>query len=511
MGGGWWLSVQTAVHAVLFFLLALLILNRMKGSPCAPWALAWTLWNFITLAFAPHASSGLRSVWVITDGLLAFIIATNVREDAMALRWPLVFCGVTLPAVATGVGWEFHDMGWKIWSSPKIFSSFFPNPNLLAGYLLLILPIPWALFLESRDAQERKISLGLAGLGWLLLMSSGSRSALIIGVAMLWLLHRSSSPKKSPFSQRALLIAGGLLSGAVLFSSKHWESILDRWLWWKTAWQIFLDHPLKGIGVGQFNVVSPMYARIGTLHSLFPHSFPLQILSETGIIGLFLFAGVMATALRWMRSTPRTPLQKGLTFGIFGTLLQNTVDYNLTGPANWLLFSWMAGLACPAQEPQVQSPQGHWRKSFLLCLILLGIDLSSRPWRSDRAVQEGRVNLSHENYEKTLNNLRVARRLDPTSLDALRLSFRLQTNLSRKVGSASYLEQAEAELLDWQKIPSTGSLWIELAMAWGSAGRLGSAAHCFQQAVEVNPLLRDQAMLLEARLLEQSRSIPTPR
>ena len=86
------------------------------------------------------------------------------------------------------------------------------------------------------------------------------------------------------------------------------HAVSGRLVIWGKAWQIFLDHPVNGVGVDQFqpvyrNYTGPGdqfvdYGRPGAFHA---HQIILEILSETGLLGLLFWLMGAAIAIRaWM-------------------------------------------------------------------------------------------------------------------------------------------------------------------------------------------------------------------
>ena len=70
----------------------------------------------------------------------------------------------------------------------------------------------------------------------------------------------------------------------------------NRWVWWKEAARAFGDRPVQGWGAGSFAVVHLLYRR-DRLAVQQPHSLPLQLLSETGLIGAALGLGALGLLL----------------------------------------------------------------------------------------------------------------------------------------------------------------------------------------------------------------------
>jgi O-antigen ligase len=76
---------------------------------------------------------------------------------------------------------------------------------------------------------------------------------------------------------------------------------------WRVGWQVFASHPLAGVGIGNFEVVESHYtlrpgaiSRIGYLVDVphLVHNTYLQLLAETGIIGLGLYLLVLVFCVR---------------------------------------------------------------------------------------------------------------------------------------------------------------------------------------------------------------------
>jgi len=76
---------------------------------------------------------------------------------------------------------------------------------------------------------------------------------------------------------------------------------------WTVAWQIFLDHPVLGSGLQSFQTVSPRYVldsgplanvRLIAESPHLVHNIYLELLAETGIVGLALFVFVVVACLR---------------------------------------------------------------------------------------------------------------------------------------------------------------------------------------------------------------------
>jgi hypothetical protein len=133
-------------------------------------------------------------------------------------------------------------------------------------------------------------------------------------------LARLPRPQGSDTLRRGLLVLAGVVvllvvAGAVVKGGDAWRSFTSsnevgnsgprfstssnlRWVWWKQAWDGFDHHVLGGTGAGSFHVTNLRYRTSYLDVTSEPHDLPVQFLSESGVIGLLIFAGAMVALLR---------------------------------------------------------------------------------------------------------------------------------------------------------------------------------------------------------------------
>ena len=128
--------------------------------------------------------------------------------------------------------------------------------------------------------------------------------------------HDFSSSKDVPSAR-----AGRLGS----LSSNH------RWTWWEEAWRSFEDAPARGRGANSFKLVNVL-ERPKPITVSQPHNLFLQALSDVGIVGFLLLAGVavaaVLTAVRAVRRStgPERLATLALSIAAAAYLLQSLVD-----------------------------------------------------------------------------------------------------------------------------------------------------------------------------------------
>ena len=121
-----------------------------------------------------------------------------------------------------------------------------------------------------------------------------------------------------PWNWRLPLLGGGL-AAAVLLAATHWDELLTfkrdealaadktaesvelRPILAKVAWEMFLDRPLLGCGYYQYKTEHLNYLSdrstslpLERAREFIPHNVALSLLTETGLLGLGLFAAMLS-------------------------------------------------------------------------------------------------------------------------------------------------------------------------------------------------------------------------
>ncbi|MEB3306811.1 MAG: IctB family putative bicarbonate transporter [Cyanobacteriota bacterium] len=194
------------------------------------------------------------------------------------------------------------------------------NPNLLAGYLIPILPLAVVALLRWRHVPARLFALSSLLLGTSALVLSYSRGGWIgmvgaLGVIGLLLALRRTRfwPTRWRRLFPVLLIGAGvaLLVVAVtqveplrirvmsLVAGREDSSNNFRINVWIAALQMVQDRPWLGIGPGNnaFNLIYPLYQQ-PKFNALSAYSVPLELLVEGGVPALIVSLGLLQRCLR---------------------------------------------------------------------------------------------------------------------------------------------------------------------------------------------------------------------
>jgi len=186
------------------------------------------------------------------------------------------------------------------------FSGLHRDPNEAAAYLCAALPFG---ILALKDARRAWLRLACT-LGVVLLVvgvfASFSRAAVFtLALVALGTLVRELRSRRGWIAVLVVLAAGVLLGpryyfervfalGDILSNINRDWSVLMRMRALETAWELFTQHPLTGVGMGNFVVRGAynLWIRIVV------HNTYMEVLVGTGIFGLTAFLAALVAALR---------------------------------------------------------------------------------------------------------------------------------------------------------------------------------------------------------------------
>jgi O-antigen ligase len=232
----------------------------------------------------------------------------------------------------------------------------FEQPNPFAGYLGTILPLGLALAATRRPPGLA----GLAGLataavavGILLSLSRGAWVGIIIGLAAMLVAWSPAVRRWLPASAAGLVLvvlltASNILPGgwsdrlvAVvenfgIFDVRSVDvtgenfAVVERMAHWQAGWYMLLDHPLLGVGIGNYPAAYDTYALPGWPEPLgHAHNYYLNMAAETGLPGaaalLVLMGVIYRTILHGLKRQPPGSFARALLVGLLGSFVVLTV------------------------------------------------------------------------------------------------------------------------------------------------------------------------------------------
>ncbi len=198
----------------------------------------------------------------------------------------------------------------------------------------------------------------------------------------------------------------------------------NRLRWWREAGRIFVAHPLEGTGAGTFRVARKRYRKSGDPVTE-PHSVPMQVLAETGVVGgllLVLFvAGAGAGIARSVRTleVPERPAAVALAAfpAVYG--LHGLVDYDADFLALTVPLLIVVGALLGAGRPLARSRAGVVPALAAVAVAATAVVSLALPWLSQRRVDSSFVASGAHRFQQAVDDANGARSLDPLSPDPL--------------------------------------------------------------------------------------------
>jgi putative inorganic carbon (hco3(-)) transporter len=244
-------------------------------------------------------------------------------------------------------------------------TSFLFHFNSLAGYLNLVLPFSLACMVLAKESSVRYLALAAHTLACATLYFTASRGGFIAYGGMVLVAIWFFKPRVAALSR--VLLTGVLSlvivlalqppsSGSRLQDVDEFTSMSRKALW-GTAAILFLQHPVLGVGYGNYrSLYSDYLPGIGP-NELDAHNIYLQFLAETGIIGFAAFFLMLAAFARIATRLAKNidPVYRMVGIGVGGaltaTLIHGGVDYLFNvSPQFGALFWLIMALGVVASE-----------------------------------------------------------------------------------------------------------------------------------------------------------------
>jgi hypothetical protein len=260
--------------------------------------------------------------------------------------------------------------------------------NIFASFCLFALPLAAAGFLATGRLPGRC----LYGVSFVLLAGgivlSGSNGGVLCAVGagfvfgalmLLQRLARRTAIRVIVGGAVALvLVIGGLVAVSVLSPQHGWRwlgytGMQQRFFYWQTAWNIWMQHPLLGGGPAAFEVLYPQFRVPGSNETRHAHSWFFEYGASVGVVGLALFLSMVGVAARAAtRALQRlsqagdgvsATLVAGLAAGLCGLLAHGLIEYTFFHREGCVFFFAALGFVTGVGTRLCAPPPGQGRGS----------------------------------------------------------------------------------------------------------------------------------------------------
>ncbi|MGI8966008.1 MAG: O-antigen ligase family protein, partial [Limisphaerales bacterium] len=296
------LVIQSCALGVVFLWLLRIWINPRHYFFWPP--ICWAVLAFVGYAIVRYQFAEVEYVArqelirVVVYAFLFFAILNNLnrQESAQIITLAMIALAAIISAYAI---YQITTHSMKVWhfTKPAQYAGrgggTYINPNHLAGFLEMVLPLGLACILLGRFSHVTKIILGYGCLMILIGIGvTGSRGGWIATGVML-LVFFSLLLRHRDFRIPAVALLSLLLAAGTLFVrhaqqthrrfQKTSEDRNDRFLYWDCATRMWKDHLWWGTGPGHYDIYFPQY-RPEKLQSrpLYAHNDYLNTVADWG-------------------------------------------------------------------------------------------------------------------------------------------------------------------------------------------------------------------------------------
>lgn len=311
---------------------------------------------------------------VYKDLTFLFIAALGLRSVADVERAGIVLCFTGIALAAGGVysvtvgeigPFALVDEGSETLGTTALRAAGpFGDPNFFALSMAAIMP--FALHLAARPAWAPRLLAATTVLSLLAgILATGSRGGLL-ATAVVLVVYAFTSPARPVriATLATILLAIGL---APLFSEQLGtsanRSVEGRATENLVAVAMFADHPLTGVGPGHYPALYRDYARdIGNDPRVMrlPHSLPLEIAAEQGLVGLLGWAAAFSILVRFVvvRRLWRVPVARAVMVALAAYLIGSLFLHGGQLRIVYMLIGMLLALVAvtPAHRRRTPSP-----------------------------------------------------------------------------------------------------------------------------------------------------------
>ena len=295
--------------------------------------------------------------------LLYYLVVCNLQstEQLRKLIWAVLcsaffvaayglyqyVAGFDISATQWVDGEQFPELKTRVFSTLE-------NPNLLAGYLVMMMALASGMAFAARSWMEKGLLFALTALCGLCLVYTYSRGAWLSVAAVVgiygWLYNRRIFWIFCLLPLGLLVAQDSILARLTSILNPTDTSSTLRIALWESTIAMIMDNPFSGIGWGAYWMVYPEYdffINDGHTKIFHAHNMYLNIAAEIGLPGFVAFLTVMYGHWRKARNIlqeTKEPWLVGLSLGLLaalgGLFFNGLTDYVLFNIQLSMLF-WL--------------------------------------------------------------------------------------------------------------------------------------------------------------------------
>lgn len=350
------------------------------------WILLFLIWGDLSFIWSVSKVRTIIECIQLLTYILVFVLMIYTEEETREK------VGKVTLLIGTLIGF-YGILQFLIIDSQRIVGTF-PNPNPFGIYLVMLFCISWSVGLRKKN---KLISISST----ILLVSlflTGSRGSILCLILSSWILFLAldrkevvSSIKRSlllilsslsityiimyiaPFVQKLSLNSG--IFKYLIRTESIGSSTMGRLSFWRVAYNLFISKPINGYGLGTFYTAYDSKYEYNGWVSRFAHNTYLQILSEQGIIGIFLFLLFLVTCFfiifRLIRNKNNTIWIYGAIAAALAFLLHIGMDFSFNFPGCTIIFFAIMGALISLEYKNLKNRFNLNSKIINLVLLIM--------------------------------------------------------------------------------------------------------------------------------------------
>lgn len=332
-------------------------------------------WSAFSIPRAIDPAKTWRELILLIDSFIIFYCTSHSMEGESFPKYLKFWCyGCTVVAVSgivefiimvkADTNFLFNDHGFMQVALRS--NSTFLHANSLSGYLIMFVPVAAAFIISTKTWDKRFYWLlsgaAIAGAliftytraGWLASVVSLTVFAFLLRnqklMVAFWSFIGLAILTFPNVIQRALSVLRPGSDLASLQRAELWEAALIMWK----------EHPVAGVGMGNYYLLLMKYAdQYPQLKHLYrplePHNSFLKFLAESGIIGFGIFTVLIAILIFGMfkfclrtRNRVNNTLHLGVFSGLLAFLIQSNTNSLFHDPPAAVVFWLISGITVSA-------------------------------------------------------------------------------------------------------------------------------------------------------------------
>ncbi len=361
----------SSLFGVLFLLASILWLamryysgSYVKASRAAGWLVAFWLAALLSLAGSQHIKEGATESLRIMAVIMMFVVLEQLIVDRRMMMRVLfaAYASMLIPLGYTLYGLAIGHPATEEKSGFTRLLGTFSQSNSYARYLTFMIVFGVAVYPHVKGGPKiaLRVLLGIAGIFLVQTLTLTAIIAAIIGLIVIGALARRGTLLVgfAVVAMLAVLASPGLVSrfGTVqtqgVDGSPSGNTLAWRFGYWADVLPLANSNPVTGIGVGATSYETDAAKQ--------PHNDFLRAYVETGLVGLVLYIGVLASLVglcrsalrRCVRGTFDHAVATGALACVVACIVESAASNVITNSvALWYLMAFVAAAGYIARSP----------------------------------------------------------------------------------------------------------------------------------------------------------------